>query len=365
MDQTVTHTLAEADLRTQRHEPVSVDLRVLYRQDADAARRKAARQGIWISFFVYLLFSITDMLLIPDVAPYTMAARFTVGLIMLPIFEIQFRRNVKADWLDITCAAALILAYLAWLYPALMTELTQSFSYYMIFGAVFMVGANLFFSFRFHLSLISSTMILAAFFLSLYVFPVNEHYRIAFGTFYVSFFTFSSYFNWKLNKERYNVFLNALEARIQQKEATERGKALLTLSRTDPLTGLENRRAVDEKLRDYWSDWQRLGSSFAAILVDVDFFKKFNDYYGHQEGDRCLIQVANALSNTIEQHNGSIGRYGGEEFIVLARMESREQVASFAEAIRGTVENLALLHEHRRDGMSMVTVSVGAAFTRK
>ena len=170
--------------------------------------------------------------------------------------------------------------------------------------------------------------------------------------------------NWKLNRERYNVFLNALEAKTQQKEAAERGKALLRLSRTDPLTGLENRRAVDEKLRDYWSDWQLFGSSFVAILIDVDFFKKFNDCYGHQEGDRCLVRVANALDATIKQHNASIGRYGGEEFIVLARMERPEQVALLAEAIRRTVENLGILHEQRRDGMSIVTVSIGAAFTR-
>ncbi|TIP96268.1 MAG: GGDEF-domain containing protein, partial [Mesorhizobium sp.] len=69
----------------------------------------------------------------------------------------------------------------------------------------------------------------------------------------ISCFTFTSYVNWKLNEERYNVFLNALEAKIQHKEATERGQALLNLSRTDPLTGLENRRAIDEKLRDYWN----------------------------------------------------------------------------------------------------------------
>ena len=107
-----------------------------------------------------------------------------------------------------------------------------------------------------------------------------------------------------------------------------------------------------------------MGPPSRAILVDVDFFKRFNDCYGHQEGDRCLVLVANALSETVKQYNGSIARYGGEEFIVLARLDRREQVAAFAEAIRYTVEALALRHEQRRDGVSIVTVSVGAAFTR-
>ena len=143
-------------------------------------------------------------------------------------------------------------------------------------------------------------------------FPLIDHsYKLAFGTFCISCFVFTSYVNWKLNRERYKVFLNAFEAKLQQKEASERGDALLRLSNTDPLTGLENRRAIDQRLMGLLSDWQRYGTSFAAILIDVDFFKKYNDCYGHQEGDRCLILVADALADSIKRYNGSIGRYGG------------------------------------------------------
>lgn len=363
----MTHTLADlvdAEMHRHRREPVSQELRALYRKEGEITRRKAARQGLWIAVAVYLLFSVIDVLLIRDVAVYTIAARLAVGAAALALIEIQIHTNTKTDWLDLTCATALVSGYIGWMIPAITTEYTQNFSYFMIFGAIFMMGANLFFSFQFRLSVISSGLILATFFIAMFFFPGSDSYRLAFGTFYISCFTFTSYVNWKLNKERYAVFLNALEAKNQQNDATERGQALLKLSRTDPLTGLDNRRAVDEKLRDFWHDWQKFGSSFAAVLIDVDFFKRFNDCYGHQEGDRCLVLVANALSETIKQHNGSIGRYGGEEFIVLARMESKEQVSAFAEAIRCTVENLALMHEQRRDGMSIVTVSVGAAFTR-
>ena len=62
-----------------RHEPLSGELRALYLNDGDAARREAARQGLWVGVAVYLFFSVTDILLIPDVAPYTIAARFAVG----------------------------------------------------------------------------------------------------------------------------------------------------------------------------------------------------------------------------------------------------------------------------------------------
>ena len=340
-------------------------LLTLYRKEGEEARRHAARVGLWVAAGTYLLFSLTDILLIPDVAPHTIAARFAVVAFSLGVLELLYRLGVGTEWLDRWCAVGLVSSYAAWLYPAVHSSLTNNISYYMIFGALFMLGANLFFKMRFSLSVVAAGTVMGLFFFALYFFPGSQGYRVAFGSFYISCFAFCTYVNWNLNKERYNVFLNALEAKNQHKEATERGKALLRLSRTDPLTGLENRRAVDEKLREHWTDWQRLGLSFAVMLIDVDFFKKYNDCYGHQEGDRCLVLVANALSETIKRFEGSIGRYGGEEFIVLARMDRREQITLFAEAIRRTVENLALAHEERRDGVSTVTVSIGAAFTRK
>jgi len=336
----------------------------LYRKNREGDRRHAARVGLWIGVTVYLLYGVTDIIMVPDVAFHAIIARFMVSAFSLLVLEIQYRKNVETEWLDRTCAGAMVCAYAGWLLPTLTTSYTESCAYYMIFGAIFMMSANLFFRLRFSLSVITSAFIMATFFVVLYYFPANADYKFAFGSFYISCFAFTSYVNWNLNKERYNVFVNELEAKNQHKEATERGKALLRLSRTDPLTGLENRRAVDEKLRDHWHDWQRLGHGFAVLLVDVDFFKKYNDCYGHQEGDRCLVLVANALAETIKRYDGSIGRYGGEEFIVIARMERREQVATFAESIRQTVEGLALAHEQRRDGMSLVTVSIGAAFTR-
>ncbi|MHA6686058.1 putative bifunctional diguanylate cyclase/phosphodiesterase [Mesorhizobium sp. A556] len=341
------------------------ELRALYRQEGDTVRRTDARKGLWLAVAVYLLFAGTDILLIPDVAVVTVAARLVVAVLVLAAIEMQVRAAVHTEWLDITCAAAIISGYVGWLIPALATAYTQNLSYYMIFGAIFMMGANLFFSFRFAISIISSSTIFVIFFVALSFFSSSVPYTVTLGTFYLSCFMFTSFVNWKLNKERYKVFLNALEAKAQHREATERGKALLRLSRTDPLTNLQNRRAVDEKLQEYWSNWQHDGKSFVAVLIDVDFFKRFNDYYGHQEGDRCLVVVANALSATIARYDGSIGRYGGEEFIVLAHLRKKKEVVALVEEIRRAVEELTVTHEHRRDGTAIVTVSVGASLTRQ
>ncbi|MCF6370509.1 putative bifunctional diguanylate cyclase/phosphodiesterase [Rhizobium halophilum] len=364
----MTHRLAdvlEIDVpRNPLQQPAEV-LRALYRQQGEKIRRKITRQGLWVAVFVHLLFSLTDILLIPDAAAITVVTRFVISAMMLASLELLVWRNAGADAIDRVSAAALVAAYAGWLFTALQTSNTEVMSYYMVFGAIFMMSVNLFFSFAFRLSLIASGVIVVLFIAGLYGLPTQGvGYKLTFGIFCISCFIFTSYVNWKLNQERFNVFLNALEAKAQQKEATERGQQLLRLSHTDPLTGLENRRAIDQRLRDLWDRWQHAGEAFAAILVDVDFFKRYNDCYGHQEGDRCLTIVADALRDLAEMRQATIGRYGGEEFIILAKLDEEAELAGLAEAIRQVVERLELRHEQRRDGISIVTVSVGAAFTR-
>lgn len=362
------HTFADAieiDLQKSLQRPSPSELRTLYYDEGEQARAAATRQGLWIAVLSYLGYAVTDFLMIPDVALETATSRLIVAIASLLVLEFLVAFKVHARWLDRTSALALVMAYVCWLIPAIGSTHAESLSYYMIFGAIFMMGANLFFNFPFGLSLASSGAILVSFLTSLlFFFPLDSAYAFAFTTFYLSCFVFTSYVNWKLNVERYQVFLNAHEARLRQNEATERGAALLRMSNTDYLTGIENRRAVDQRLRTYWDEWQGEGRGFAAMLIDVDFFKKYNDGYGHIQGDHCLITVANTLRRAVEPHGGSIGRYGGEEFIVLARLGSRTDVAALAETLRATVERLAIAHGERRDGTSVVTVSVGAAFTR-
>lgn len=332
----------------------------------DSARRQSSRHGLWIAVAVYLSFALPDQWLIPDVAPVTIAARFVVATMALLTFEALRLAKAKIVWLDITCAAALLAGYLGWLYPAIGTRDVAAMSYYMIFGAIFMMGANLFFSFSFRLSVITSSFVLCAFFVTIEAyFPSSQIYKLAFGMFYISCFVFTSSINWRLNVERRNVLLNAAEARYQHWEASERGRSLLELSNTDYLTGISNRRALDLRLDECWAAWKDEGRDFVVFLIDVDFFKRFNDRYGHQEGDRCLTVVANALKAVVESSGGMIGRYGGEEFIVVMPAETPSIAMSLAEKIRMEVEFLAIAHDERPDDSPIVTVSIGVAFTRE
>ena len=367
------HTVDAVPTDSHSYTPPAIDsktiagpaLAALYQTHRSMTQLRQTRQGLWLAALVYLLFGAADAFLIPDVALQTVTARLVVAILAISVIEVCVARRVDLHWVDVSCAATVVVGYVAWLVPATYTTAEDAFRYYMLFGTIFMMSANLFFNLVFRLSVLTSATILAIFLYSMLHAPVlSLEQTVVIILFYGSCFLFTSYVNWKLNEERYHVFLNAIEAAHQHSEAEKRGLALERLSNTDYLTGVENRRAVDKRLRDYWNAWQSDGKAFAAILVDVDFFKKYNDFYGHQAGDRCLILVASVLNDTLKPLNASVGRYGGEEFIVLSRVTGRDQVMALCEIIRSAVEGLHLVHDQRRDGQAVVTVSVGASYTR-
>lgn len=354
------HVLAEtAELSPEQ-------LRRLYEQKSESGRRCATRNGLWIAVAAYLAYSFTDYLFVGDVVQYTVAGRVLVGVGALCILELFLYYKAKADTVDMVAAVSVLAAYLVWLLTAGVTTARDAFSYYMVFGAIFMMSVNLFFSFRFPVALAASATNMLMFIVALYLFaPMLILHKFILGAFCISCFIFTSYVNLQLNRERYKVFINAHEASLQQAAADERGKALLHLSNTDSLTGLENRRAVEQRLRDYWQRWQDHGGPFAVLLVDVDYFKNYNDYYGHQAGDRCLVAVSQLLQSVAACHGSVIGRYGGEEFIVITPMQTSESATEVADAMCAAVRALNWPHEHRRDGTTVITVSVGVSCTRE
>lgn len=359
------HLLAETTVPAMRPALSPEQMRSLYQQESELNRKDVTRHGLWIAVAAYIAYSATDYLFLRDVALYTIAGRVAVGIVALCVLEILLHFKARADIIDLVAAVSVLSGYVVWLATAQMTSHANAFSYYMVFGAIFMMSFNLFFSFRFPLAFVASATNLTIFVGFLYAFePMGLLYKLILGAFCISCFIFTSYVNLQLNRERYKVFLNAYEARLQQSAADERGKALLHLSITDSLTGLENRRAIDQRLRDYWNNWREHGKSFAVLLIDVDFFKRYNDCYGHQEGDRCLIAVSQRLKTVASLHGAIIGRYGGEEFIVIAPTDTPKRAADLAEAICIAVRVMAYPHEARRDGTPFVTVSVGVSHTR-
>jgi len=132
-------------------------------------------------------------------------------------------------------------------------------------------------------------------------------------------------------------------------------KVLSELAATDALTGLANRRTLDQRLRLEWERAQRSGEPLALLMIDVDHFKAFNDRHGHQGGDEALRNVARVIGSNIRRPADLAARYGGEEFAVILPDTDSDGASIIAEHIRSAVEHLP-----PADGDALsVTVSIG------
>lgn len=132
------------------------------------------------------------------------------------------------------------------------------------------------------------------------------------------------------------------------------------LSQIDGLTGVYNRFVFDRTLKAEWDRCRRRFTSLSLIMVDIDFFKTFNDNYGHQAGDDCIRQVAETLLSCAKRSSDIVARYGGEEFAVIFPYMEKEHVLVLAEQMRKMVAELAIAHEYSSVS-EYVTISLGVA----
>ncbi len=130
-------------------------------------------------------------------------------------------------------------------------------------------------------------------------------------------------------------------------------------SNTDGLTGIANRRSFDRTLSREWGRGQRAETPLALIMLDVDHFKHFNDYYGHLAGDACLQSLSRALAQTGRRAGEMVARYGGEEFVILLPNTDIQEALEAAHHIQRIIWSLALPHADTAPGI--VTASLGVA----
>ena len=150
------------------------------------------------------------------------------------------------------------------------------------------------------------------------------------------------------------------QVEFQNLKLAQVNEELQRLSLKDPLTGLWNRRHYSKSVNLEWQRCIELQKSISLLFIDVDFFKNYNDYYGHSAGDDCLIKIAEVLKNTLEHPSDMAVRYGGEEFIVLLKETEREEALRTVGKILDEIASCKIPHE--RSAISdTITVSIGVA----
>ncbi|MXO86487.1 diguanylate cyclase [Altererythrobacter aurantiacus] len=157
-------------------------------------------------------------------------------------------------------------------------------------------------------------------------------------------------------------FLLTIQSRQAQNSLLAANRELEKLSDQDALTGVLNRRGFERKFQAAFQAAQASGEPLAVLLMDLDHFKQFNDTYGHQLGDECLIRVGSLLDEEVSRHHGISGRYGGEEFIAALSGSGSANAIGIAERLRRKIVDLRI-HDHAGDEVS-VTASVGVRIGR-
>ncbi len=148
----------------------------------------------------------------------------------------------------------------------------------------------------------------------------------------------------------------------QNAELMKANSILRDLSLLDPLTQIPNRRSFERHLAVEWKRAAREGIPLSVLLIDIDYFKNYNDCYGHLTGDNCLNTVASALQKCIGRVGDMVARYGGEEFVVILPNNDTKGAIAFAEKLRKVISDLNIPHE--LSPLGYVSISIGAVSLR-
>ena len=152
---------------------------------------------------------------------------------------------------------------------------------------------------------------------------------------------------------------------ITVRDITKTKKLELKLSKLatiDSLTGVFNRLSFDNRIEQEWGRCERANEPLSLILCDIDYFKNYNDAYGHQAGDKCLIKVAKTMDKTVRRTSDFFARYGGEEFAIILPNTDLEGAINIAEQIREAVAKLKIPHQYSSIS-DQVTLSLGVSST--
>lgn len=156
-----------------------------------------------------------------------------------------------------------------------------------------------------------------------------------------------------------SVSTDITERKLAERKLQEANGLLQKLSLLDGLTGIPNRRRFDQALNAAWNEAVAQKGALALILFDIDYFKKYNDAYGHQAGDDCLVKIAGASAHGLRGEADTAARYGGEEFAVILPGADAVEAAELAERIRASVVRMGI--PHLGSPVGIVTLSLGVA----
>ena len=329
-------------------------------------RVRYALKMAWISLFIFDLFLVVDWLLLPDVFEFAALLRLGVFTPVSMLVIVACQRHMKfliglfgawsADWLIVGSGwcAALILTTILFKSHSEQTHLYHAGS------VVVLLYGNLVQQIRFRVAVVFSIGILLIHVASVLASPDFPAPLLPAMLFMLVFAAGSTLlFNYLIEQRNRLRYLLSVKDEQLLSELKAAHTELIALSQTDELTGLANRRAMDDYLRKVWESTRVDAQAVSLLMIDVDHFDTYNDQYGHRSGDQCLRLISQAISRGIRPED-MIVRFGGKRFAaVLPGVESIEAMVA-ADRLLEAVRGLKVINADSPTD-SFVTVTIGVA----
>jgi len=323
--------------------------------------KESMRFTIILGVIIYFIFGILDFLTYRNLLKELFIIRYIVGGIPVVLISLLVLKAKKSSSIQTLFSITLIIVGISLILMILIVN-DETNRYYAGLTVVLLfsyvaVGLRLKYSLIIGWGLILIYSVLSIFFMK-----VNSIFQIN-NIFFLIFFNIigmiSSFF---YEKHQRNLFLLSSLIVIKRKELEKANKKLKELSIKDPLTKIANRRYFDDFYKREWKRALRHNQPISIIMLDIDYFKKYNDSLGHQKGDKVLHQIAKVLNNFTRRAGDLVARYGGEEFIIVLSGTNNIHAFEIANKIKQKISELKI-HHPNSDISNYLTISFGISTT--
>ena len=341
------------------------DMEQQFQRDGATARARHFLISGLISLLIYNGFLLADFLMARDVFHIALELRLLVftpiSLMALYVFHkgtLPWLRQAPPSMVDVLALLGGIGAAISLAVILVLSRSPLVFFYPVGFMVVITYG-NVVQRLRFWFAAAFTLVLMATFVGGVMAtpdYPARLLWPISSMVMSVAVFTLSA--NYFAERDERRRYLLTLRERGLVRELSLAHTRLREVSDIDALTGMHNRRHIQEHLSLLWERARRDGEPLSLLLVDLDHFKKFNERYGHPAGDACLQKVARVLQDSQRRAGDAVARYGGEEFMVVLPRTDAAFALGAAERVRQAVEALRIRHESSTTALHL-TVSVG------
>jgi diguanylate cyclase (GGDEF)-like protein len=358
--ETVPLTSAAKNISSQPDIRFPPQMESAFQEEMDGLRRDRIKRTGLAAVVLYALFAITDRAMLPDTYMQAWAIRFflVIPLLIVCTFGINSVRHLAMR--EVLLAAMVVIAGASIIWIAGLSAPEYAVRYHQGIGLIVLFG-NLVLGLRFRGAVASSVLVGAIYVGALLqLSSIPPELRFSSWLVFAVSVAISLIANYRMDQDQRRAFLAKAREQERNEELSRAVELFGRLSAEDPLTELANRREFDRRLELEWGRARRESRPLALILVDLDYFKDYNDLYGHQAGDVCLQRIAGILRSIPQRSSDLAARLGGEEFGVLLPGTTITDAAELAEQMRTVVLELNLPHASSSVS-SVVSASFGVA----